>query len=77
MLPPREAFPDHLLIWAADDSDFDVVYFLLACELQELRSATLSLALLAQTPAQNGVWKALNKFLREQMGDWETVSVNK
>ena len=59
----REAFPDHLLIWAADDSDFDVVCFLLACELQELRSAALSLALLAQTPAQNGVWKALDKCM--------------
>ena len=76
-MPPREAFPDHLLIWAADDSDFDVVCFLLACELQELRSGALSLALLAQTPAQDGVWKALDKYLREQIRDRETVSANK
>ena len=72
-MPPRDAFPDHLLIWAADDSDFDVVCFLLAYELQELRSG----ALLAQTPAQDGMWKALDKYLREQIRDWETVSVNK
>ena len=71
----KRSLPNHLLIGTPNNSHLDFV----SCWLVNFKNwdQTAFTCSFTQTPAQGGTWKVLDKYLHEQMRDWETVSVNK